>query len=253
MIAVALLLAQSVTSAVPRGEQIFAQNCSVGYCHGVAGAAGRGPRLRGRSFSKDYLYNVTRDGVPSSAMPGWKDRLKDADIRAVVDYVASLARATDAAPPANPMPPGTGPAAMPSFRGPAVAAHGHELFFDATRVNCGVCHAAGGRGIGVGPELTAGNQEITLGAIEGARPKHVLVAKLSNGEEFPALPVEQNENLVRLYDLTVAPPVLRTFLGLEVASTVPSSSWRHSDFVRDYSRAELEAIAAYLRWAATGK
>jgi mono/diheme cytochrome c family protein len=47
MIALALLLpllAQSAQSAVDpaiaRGEKIFAQSCSVGYCHGVAGAAG---------------------------------------------------------------------------------------------------------------------------------------------------------------------------------------------------------------------
>ena len=87
MIALALLMAQSVAvpAAGARGEQIFAQNCSVGYCHGIAGVAGRGPRLRGRSFAKDYLYNVTRDGIPSSAMPAWKDRLKEDDIRAVVE------------------------------------------------------------------------------------------------------------------------------------------------------------------------
>src|SRR5690242_21018321 len=73
MIAIALLLlllSQSVqhdsaTAAIARGEKIFAQSCPVGYCHGVAGAAGRGPRLRGRSFSKDYLLNVTRDGIRS--------------------------------------------------------------------------------------------------------------------------------------------------------------------------------------------
>ena len=103
---------------IARGEKIFAQSCSVGYCHGVAGAAGRGPRLRGRTFPKDYLLNVTRDGIPSSAMPAWKGRLKDDEIRAVVEYVASLASATDPAPPANPMPPGIGPAAIPGFNGP---------------------------------------------------------------------------------------------------------------------------------------
>src|SRR5580704_8318163 len=116
MIALVLLFAQAASgpALVQRGEQVFARSCSVGYCHGVAGAAGRGPRLRGRSFAKDYLYTVVRDGIPSSAMPAWKDRLKDEDIRAVVEYVASLASATDPAPSANPMPPGTGPASLPS-------------------------------------------------------------------------------------------------------------------------------------------
>ena len=155
MIAIALLLAQSAAgpALIARGETIFAQSCSVGYCHGVAGAAGRGPRLRGRTFSKDYLYNVTRDGIPNSAMPAWKDRLKDEDIRAVVDYVASLSSATDAAPPANPMPPGIGPASLASFNGPPQAARGHALFFDPARENCGACHSIAGRGIAIGPDL----------------------------------------------------------------------------------------------------
>lgn len=254
MIALALLLAQSVAdpAAVARGEQIFAQNCSVGYCHGVAGAAGRGPRLRGRSIAKDYLYNVTRDGIPSSAMPAWKDRLKDEDIRAVVEYVASLATATDPAPPANPMPPGAGPAAMPSFKGPASAARGHELFFDPTRENCGVCHAVGGRGIAIGPDL-ASKPQVTLSDIEATRSRHVLTAKVKTGEEFPALPGDRNEGQLRLYDLTLTPPVLRTFASSEVASLVPTPSWQHSDFVKDYSRAELDAIVLYLRWAAAGR
>ena len=254
MIAVALLLAQSaaVPAAVARGEQIFAQNCSVGYCHGVAGAAGRGPRLRGRSFAKDYLYNVTREGIPSSAMPAWKDRLKDGDIRAVVEYVASLASATDPAPPANPMPPGAGPTALPSFKGPAAAARGRELFFDPARENCGVCHQVGGRGIAIGPDLDA-KRQIALSDVEATRSPHVVTAKLKSGEEFPALPGERNENQVRLCDLSLAPPVLRTFVPSEVAALVPTSAWRHSDFVRDYSCPELEAIVVYLRWAAAGK
>jgi mono/diheme cytochrome c family protein len=252
MIALALLLAQTVAAqaAVTRGDQIFAQNCSVGYCHGVAGAAGRGPRLRGRSFSKDYLYSVTRDGIPNSAMPAWKDRLKDEDIRAVVVFVASLATATDPAPPANPMPPGTGPAAMPAFKGPAAAARGHELFFDATRANCATCHAVGGRGISIGPDLTS---QPALADIEAVRSRLVLTAKLKNGEEFPALAGERRVDQVTLYDLTIAPPVLRTLDRSEVLSLAPSTTWRHDDFVKDYSRSDLESILVYLRWAAAGK
>jgi len=258
MILVALLLAQSAVepSTVARGEKIFAQNCSVGYCHGVAGAAGRGPRLRGRTFSKEYLYNVTQNGIPSSAMPAWKDRLKDADIRAVVEYVASLASAADPLPPANPMPPGIGPATLPAFKGPPRAARGHELFFDASRENCGACHSAGGRGMAIGPDLAAlaaNGQDKVTSALHAAGSRHVLTAKLTDGEEFPALPAEQNGSQLRLYDLTLAPPVLRTFMRSEVASLAQNPSWRHSDFVKEYSAAELQDIAAYLYWAGTGK
>src|SRR5713226_10033630 len=236
MIALALLMAQSVAvpAAVTRGEQIFAQNCSVGYCHGVAGAAGRGPRLRGRSFSKDYLYNVTRDGIPNSAMPAWKGRLKDEEIRAVVDYVARLSSATDAAPPANPMPPGIGPASLASFNGPPQAARGHALFFDPARENCGVCHAIGGQGIAIGPDLKSQPDFVKL--VRSTQSRHVLTAKFGSGEEFPALLAEQNGRQTRLYDVTLAPPVLRTFAREDIVSLSENPSWRHSDFVKDYSQ-----------------
>lgn len=260
-LALLLLLAQNAQSAmdspaIARGEKIFAQSCSVGYCHGVAGAAGRGPRLRGRTFSKDYLLNVTREGIPNSAMPAWKGRLKDDEMRAVVEYVASLSSATDPAPPANPMPPGIGPAVMAGFNGPPQAGRGHTLFFDPPRNHCGACHAVGGRGIAIGPDLTtlpAKDAAELTSQIHATRSRHVLTAKLATGEEFPALLAEQNANQVRLYDLTLTPPVLRTFARAAVVSLGQNASWRHEDFVRDYSAAELEDVVAYLRWAATGR
>jgi len=253
MIVAALLLAHAAAdpALVARGERIFAQSCSVGYCHGVAGAAGRGPRLRGRSFASNYLYSAIRDGIPSSAMPAWKDRLKTEDIRAVVEYVNSLATATDAAPPANPMPPGIGPASLPSFNGPPPAARGRALFSDPTRENCGVCHAVGGRGVAVGPELTARSADV-MARIHATESRHVLLARLQSGEQFPALLASQTADEVRLYDLTSAPPVLRTFARSQVVSMAQNPGWRHEDVSKTYSPAELEDIVAYLRWAATG-
>jgi len=252
LIVLALLLAQVAAGPAPvaQGERIFAQSCSVGYCHGVAGSAGRGPRLRGRTFTKDYLTTVIHDGIPSSAMPAWKDRLKDDDIRAVVAYIVSLATATDPAPPANPMPPGVGPASQPVFSGPPQAARGRALFSDPARENCAVCHAVAGRGMAVGPDLTAVFEP--LRRIHSAASHHVLTASLQTGEHFPALLVSQTDHEVRLYDLTSTPPVLRTFARSQVTSLAQNSAWRHDDVIRNYSAAELEDIAAYLLWAATG-
>jgi len=253
MIAIALFFAQAAadTAAIARGERIFAQSCSVGYCHGVAGAAGRGPRLRGRSFPKDYLYNVTCDGVPNSAMPAWKGRLKDEEIRAVVEYVASLATASDAAPPANPMPSGVGPAALPAFDGPPQAARGRALFADPARENCAVCHSVAGRGVSIGPELKT-VADLASG-IRATKSRHVMTASLQSGEQFPALLVSQNNVEVRLYDLTSVPPVLRSFAKTQLVSLTPNANWRHSDFTKDFSEPELEEIVAYLRWAASGR
>lgn len=253
MIVLALLLAQAATdpALAARGERIFAQSCSVGYCHGVAGAAGRGPRLRGRAFAKDYLLGVIRDGIPNSAMPAWKGRLTGDDIGAVVVYVAGLATAADLAPAANPMPPGVGPASQPVFDGTPQAARGRALFSDPVRENCAICHAAGGRGIAVGPDLTAAPE--LLSRIHATESRHVLTASLQSGEKFPALLVSQTGDEVRLYDLAAIPPVLRTFARSQIVSLAQSSAWRHDDVTKNYSAAELEDIVAYLRWAATGR
>jgi mono/diheme cytochrome c family protein len=233
-------------SVIARGEKIFAQSCSVGYCHGVAGAAGRGPRLRGRKLDPSFVETVTRDGIPNSAMPAWKGRLQDEEIRAVVAYVVSLASASEAAPPANPMPAGVGPAALSGFQGPAEARPGHDLFFDATRISrCGTCHAVAGRGISIGPDLMTSAEPALP---RGLPPKHVITARLKNGELFPALRLEQDERFVKLYDLSTAPPVLRTLERSEITSLVEGSNWSHDSAVRNYSADELRAIITYLRW-----
>lgn len=259
MIWLALLLAQTVTdpSASARGEKIFAQNCSVGYCHGVGGAAGRGPRLRGRTLDKNYLYKVTRDGIPNSAMPAWKDRLKDDEIGAVVAYMGSIATASAEAPPANPMPPGTGPAAVSAFKGPAQAERGHRLFFDAVQeIRCGTCHSLGGRGIAIGPDLTASASKTPkemAEAIRSNRSQHVVTAKLNNDESFPALRVQQDENWVKLYDLTTPPPVLRTLNRGEIVSITESSNWGHDAVVKHLTLDQVADIIAFIRWAASGE
>lgn len=265
VLAAALLVAELAAFAaedkatVARGEKVFAQSCSVGYCHGVAGAAGRGPRLRGRSFDHAYLVRVTRDGIPRSAMPGWKDRLSQADITAVVAYVESLAGASAelSAAEANPMPPGTGPAAIAAFQGPGQASRGHALFFDATReTRCGTCHALGGRGIAIGPDLSqsGGSSPKQLAAsIRGARSRHTLKARLRNGEELPVVRAGQDGDLVKLYDLTTPPPVLRTLERAEIDSLTEFAGWSHSEVAKGYQDAELADIVSYLYWAVQGQ
>ena len=258
MIAIAFLLAQSAVepSMVARGQTVFTQNCSVGYCHGVGGAAGRGPRLRGRNLPKDYLDRVTREGIPSSAMPAWKGRLSEDDIRAVVEYVAVLSAATDAPPPMQPMPAGEGPATARTFNGPREAGRGFALFFDPAQDHCGVCHSTGGRGIAIAPDLAEAVSKSPADAIALIRSttaRKVVRVKVKDGESFPALRSSETKDTVKLYDLTSAPPVLRTLERSEVESIADDPSWRHDDFVQAYTAAELSDIVSYLRWAAVGK
>ena len=243
--------------ANPNGERIFAQSCSVGYCHGVAGSAGRGPRLRGRKLERSYVEKVTRDGIPDSAMPGWKGRLSDQEIAAVADYIMGLASASDLVPPSNPMPPGEGPAIFAEFGGPPEARRGQDLFFDAARApRCGSCHALGGRGVAIGPDLStlvSGGAPAFIAAARGKSPKHVLTARLSDGDTFPALRAGQKDEFIQLYDLTTELPVLRTLSRSETRSVAEGSNWRHEAVARNYSDEELAAILSFIQWVQSAR
>ncbi len=259
MIWLLLVLAQSSPDPdlVSRGEVVFAQSCATGYCHGSAGTAGRGPRLRGTGLSRDRILEATRDGIPRSAMPGWEGKLSGTDLSAVVEYVWSLAMDTREPPADESMPPGTGPAVFVGFDGPEHVSRGRDLFFDATReARCGTCHEAGGRGIPVGPDLLAlgdGLQASLVGKTRSRRSSHVLRARLADGQNFAALRVAQEEDRVQLFDLTTIPPVLRTFLSDEIQSLAEDGSWEHRTVSAEYSDDELRAIVKYLDWLNTRK
>lgn len=246
MLWLALLLAQAAPPAeeIARGEKIFAKSCAIGYCHGAGGSAGRAPRIQGRSFTPEYLLKVTRDGIPGTAMPAWRGQLSEEEIRAVVAYMLSISANAGARLTAGESRVETETRPMP-----ARVKAGRELFFDAVRgTRCGTCHALENWGVPVGPNLAAA----TVRSIEEIRRpplRSVRTARLNSGEEFPALLVEEKGGWLRLYDLAVPPPVLRTVAAADVQWRDPGG-WDHSAAVRSYSDAELEAVFEYLRWLA---
>jgi mono/diheme cytochrome c family protein len=251
-----LLFAQSAADpgVVGAGERIFAQNCSVGYCHGIAGSAGRGPRLRGRNFEESYLLRVTRDGIPRSAMPAWKGRLSDQEILAVVKYVASLSDAarsvTVGALPSESISAATAQAPT------AQVQRGAALFFNAAKdAYCGACHALDGRGTAVGPDLTkVANRtprEIAA-ATRKRRPEHVVTAHMKDGDSFPALAVLQESGSVKLLDLTTFPPVLRTLEPAEIESIASRAEWTHDPFLKGIGPEQMADLVTYIRWIALG-
>lgn len=256
MIWLVFLLAQNLAtdpSLVSRGEVTFAQYCSVGYCHGIAGSAGKGPRLRQHRLSRSYVHQVTRDGITHSGMPGWKGRLREQDISAVVAYVMSLASVSESASPPLTMPEGVGLASLANFTGPLEAKPGHDLFFDATRgTRCGTCHSASQRGIPIGPNLenltTIKDRTELLSLIQSEQSKHVLTARLKSGDVFPVLRAEQGDKWVKLYDLSSPLPVLLTLERKAIESLVQTGDWAHESVVRSYDEQELEVIVLYLEW-----
>ena len=259
MIWLLFLLVQGISDEkmISHGENLFTQNCSVGYCHGVGGSAGAGPRLRDRELDENYLYQVIREGIPQSAMPGWKDRLSEQDVLAVASYVMSLSSAKETMSPVDEVLAEVEPTIFANFSGPPQTRPGRDLFFDATRgVRCATCHFLGGMGIPIGPDLKRmglKDPTLLLSLIRSNQSQHVLTARMKNGEVFPALRATQNKQWVKLYDLTSPLPVLRTLERSEITSIAPANDWGHESVVRHYKDRELATIISYLQWVSSTK
>jgi putative heme-binding domain-containing protein len=129
-------------AALEEGQALFRGLCSG--CHGGNGRGGKGPDLTDDRWihgdSDDDIARVIRDGVPKTTMKKLGESLKEEQIRKLILYIRSLARA-----------PGE-PTWKPYLAGDAKA--GHKLFFDPKgKTQCAKCHAVGGEGGRIGPAL----------------------------------------------------------------------------------------------------
>jgi cbb3-type cytochrome c oxidase subunit III len=106
-------------------------------CHGIHADGGRGPDLTRGAYSvgdlDQDLYSAIARGIPGSEMPAYGERLDSDGVWRLVSYVRSVAR-HDAE----------------TIQGDATA--GEKAFWD--KGACGQCHRVGGRGSGIGPDLT---------------------------------------------------------------------------------------------------
>jgi mono/diheme cytochrome c family protein len=236
--------AQAENGGVERGAQLYRAQCAVPYCHGPDGTGGRAPRLIGHTYSLNGMFKVISWGIAGTGMPEFTSRLKTREIDDLVAFMMTLR--------GGPAAPAPAPAAPPRAI-TAEAKSGRALFFDAARTGaCGTCHELDGWGVPVGPDLAAlpparfaDLRGVTTHRVVTARP--LVVTTGSSEAPFPALLVEPTEARVRVYDLTAALPVLRTFAAAQIALE-PGTSWRHEQAARIYTSGELEAIAAFLRW-----
>jgi putative heme-binding domain-containing protein len=128
--------------AVESGRVMFRMYCAG--CHGLRATGGRsGPDLtRGGFGDADAdVFHLISDGVPGTEMPAFGARLEDDERWRLVSYVRSLV-ARDPAP-------------VPGDR-----AAGEQLFWG--KGGCGRCHRVGGRGSGIGPDLTRAGRQRSL-------------------------------------------------------------------------------------------
>ena len=238
--AAALAAAQNLPDVLKQGETVFNKSCATGYCHGARGTNGGAPRLAARGFDQAFINNTVTGGVPSTAMPAFGTNLSRADLTAVVAYVASLNGVT------NPVITGRGgPPGPPVAKLSGDAARGHDLFSDAVHSfgRCSTCHEIGGIGIPVATPIA--RVPADTAALKALTTPQISTVTLG-AESMPALLVSKKANAVIFYDLTSAPPVLRTESPSSV-QTREGSTWRHASVTGAYSDAELSAILSYLR------
>ncbi|MEW5977887.1 MAG: c-type cytochrome [Acidobacteriota bacterium] len=249
------------------GGRIFAKSCSVGYCHGKEGRAGRGPRLRDREFDPEYLFQVTWEGVPNSSMPAWNDRLTREQVWAVVAYIMTLSGSQPAtaakvvsvppvekptaAPPAAPGPPKVSPVLAGD------AKEGQKLFFDATNdLHCASCHQLQAGVTTVGPNLSKlaerSAKELFQKIVD---PNFVLSTShslqrvtLQSGEILKAVFVEEDSQHIRVFDVTAFPPVLRTLNKSDVRErNTENRSAMPGSYADLYSVRQLLDLIAFIQ------
>jgi len=129
-------------AALAEGQALFRGLCSG--CHGGAGRGGKGPDLTDNRWihggSDSDIALVIQNGVPRTTMKKLGDSLKQDQIRTLIAYIRSLARAP-------------GESAWKPYLGGDPAA-GRKLFFDPkSKAQCAKCHSVGAEGGRIGPEL----------------------------------------------------------------------------------------------------
>ncbi len=255
----AAILAQAQVPSpegVAAGKKLFAAYCSVGYCHGSEGKAGRGPRLRDREWDREYLFKVIDGGIPNSSMPAWRSKLSNAEMHAIVAYILSISKEI-VQTGAQPEVPKSGPAIAGESltQGEGImgsSAGGRNLFFDAANDrNCGVCHKAGGAGGDSGPDLSkltslTPREIFKLILLPPAGKTIEIVMK--DGEHLGGIMAQENASGVRVYDLSSpGPPVLRSLNLADIASRHTSDRGVVHDMTLTCTMRQLLDLVTFLK------
>lgn len=268
----------NASANIENGRRIFTGSCSMGYCHGLNGAGGGGPKLAGRKLSVRHLTMVINDGVAETPMPGFKDKLTKEQLADLIAYVQSLAAGaateSEKEPAAEHLPTaGNKPetkSATTAVAKPVVitaedrelmgnAAAGRELFFGAGVItNCRVCHTVSGIGGQIGPDLTGLAAQSAKDILQSITAPHIrvdekyaaFVVTLKNGQRFTGVRRDEDETTLRLYDTSSLPPISRAFLKSEIAMTEKlKTSPMPADYGTKYSRRQLLDLVGFLKTA----
>lgn len=160
LVAAGLLLSSVTLSAQEpsAGKTTYDRWCAG--CHGADGkGAGPGaermlPRPRdfttgryqirstpsGMLPTDEDLIGVILDGMPGTAMPGWRDHFGEGEVRDLIDYLKTFSPFFESQPAAEPVTMTSAPGADE-----AALAEGREFY---EKIECNKCHGEAGRGDG---------------------------------------------------------------------------------------------------------
>jgi len=244
------------------GAGIFTRTCGSGYCHGTGGIGAGAPRLRGRDLDPGYIFKTITNGVPGTPMAGFKSDLTDEQRWKLVAFILSPAGANDpiGGRPAESEPKKEGSATAVSTGGamPAGdATSGRDLFYDlASQRSCHGCHAIKGVGGKVGPDLGASAAKSGAELLSAIlKPRSVSDAKyatvtivLTSGDKITGVKKEEGADIIRVYDTTVMPAVLRTVMKSEILTTeISQESVMPRNYGSVYTERQLVDIIAFIK------
>jgi putative heme-binding domain-containing protein len=250
---------------IAEGSKLFVPNCSSSYCHGPGGLGGGAPKIRGRGLDPGYVFKTISNGIPGTPMLSFKSDLKDAELWRLVAYVVSAPEGEEKAASGPPTPstvrakPGRGEAPSESNGSAGVGdpAAGKSLFFDSTRAkSCQACHSFLGAGASIGPDLstaeTRAAKDIFARIVMPAESKEgrytTWTITLRSGEKITGIKKEEDQESLRIYDVSELPAVLRTIQKTEIANTEASKeSAMPRDYASIYTLKQLLDIVAFLK------
>ncbi|MFN0112236.1 MAG: c-type cytochrome [Blastocatellia bacterium] len=274
--------AQDQSANIEAGRRIFTGSCSMGYCHGLGGVGGGGPKLAGRKFSVKYLTMVISDGVPETTMPGFKSNLSKEQLGNLILYVQSLASstATESNQPTvqEHLPTSNNKAAAPveaaaetkpitfsaedrELMGDAAA--GRALFFNSSlAASCSACHSIAGRGGKLAADLSeivAKPAKDILQSISEPNARvdekyATLTLTLKDGSKITGVKRDEDTTTLRLYDTSSLPPISRTLLKAEIIKTEKlKTSAMPGDYATKLSRQQLLDLVGFLKTAGSSE
>ncbi len=250
---------------ISAGAKLFAPTCGSGYCHGAGGMGGGAPRIRGVGLDPMFAFKRVSDGSPGTAMMGFKEQFKPEDMWRLVAFVLSPAGkgpdvnsvATQSTPPARKFPAGQTPLVLresgrAEIRGDSAA--GKALFFDsANQQSCHLCHVFQGSGAAIGPDLSkmaASARDILISIVTPHEVKDSRFIRLTmkDGETIPAVKKEEDEDSIRVYDVTTLPAVLRTLQKENISRTeLMVRSPMPADYSSRYTIKQMLDLVAFLK------